>query len=334
MSSEQPAGLATESGDYGDLYYNDTHLGGHGDYSWESEHWRTFFRGVARKLTVLLNPRTSLDVGCAKGLLVQALAEIDVDAQGTDISEYAVSTAHPDVRDRLSVTSATEPIEGRYDLISCIEVLEHMSPEDASVAMDNLCAATDRVLFSSTPTDFGEATHVNVNPTARWASWFAERGFYRRTDLDLEFVSPWAAIFERGEPSLPVLVEHYEALLSPLKLEVADKRRGLLEADRDITELKRRVESASSAAAAGPTVVRPDDLAFLKAHEELTARDHVIGLEATVTRQQRELVNARDRVMGLRKKLEAAREEIKAIRASTTWKLGRSVTRPLGKLRG
>src|SRR3954454_24949398 len=114
--------LSTTTADYDGHYYNDAHLGGHGDYDWASEHWRNFFTGVAQRIVGLVEPQTVLDVGCAKGLLVQALAALDVDARGSDISEFAISAAHADVAGRLWVASATEPIDGRYDLITCIEV--------------------------------------------------------------------------------------------------------------------------------------------------------------------------------------------------------------------
>src|SRR4051794_30979051 len=110
--------LATTDVDYGATYYNDSHLGGHGDYDWASDHWRNFFLGIAQRIVGLLEPESVLDVGCAKGLLVQALTSLGVDARGSDISEFAVSAAHPDVADRLWVADATEPIDGRYDLIT------------------------------------------------------------------------------------------------------------------------------------------------------------------------------------------------------------------------
>ena len=121
----------TRSEDYSSTYYNDAHLGGYDHYTWDNDEWRTFFLSVADRIVGVVNPRTVLDVGSARGLLVQALASRNVDAVGIDISEHAVQTAHEDVRDRLRVESATEPLGGPYDLVTCIEVLEHMAPGDA-----------------------------------------------------------------------------------------------------------------------------------------------------------------------------------------------------------
>ena len=175
----------TSSDDYTPAYYS------HGDYEgydWETERWREFFLSAAGRIRAMTNARTCLDVGCAKGLLVQALVAVGVDATGVDLSGDAIAGAHEDVRDRLSVASATEPIEGRYDLITCIEVLEHMSPTDAQTAIDRMCAASDLILFTSTPGHFDEPTHVNVRPTAEWVAAFAERGYFRRTDVNLDFL--------------------------------------------------------------------------------------------------------------------------------------------------
>src|ERR1035437_2803921 len=115
--------LGTTSGDYTMGYYA-THLGGDEEYSWDSPSWRAFFSYVADKVVSLTGATRVQDVGCARGLLVQALVEKGVDAYGADISETAIASADPDIRDRLTVATAVEPIEGSWDLLTCIEVVE------------------------------------------------------------------------------------------------------------------------------------------------------------------------------------------------------------------
>ena len=156
--------------------------------------------------------------------------------------------AHEEVRDRLRVASATEPIDGRYDLITCIEVLEHMSPADAQAAIDNMCEASERVLFSSSPGDFDEPTHVNTHPTAAWAAWFAERGFFRRTDVNLEFLSAWAVLLRtrRSRHALrrgaPLRGLGGAALTS----EVHEKTTALLSAHRAMSDLHDQINELES----------------------------------------------------------------------------------------
>jgi hypothetical protein len=198
-----------------------------------------------------------------------------------------------------------------------------MAPADAQKAIDSMCAATDRILFSSTPADFKESTHINVHPTARWAAWFAERGFFRRTDADTAFLTPWAVLFERDDPARRTLVERYETQLAPLHLELSEKRQGLLEMSRIVAEL----ESLRA-------TMHVDDSGLLARHSELTALDHVLGLEATAARQGYELKAARARLKRMRERLEERDREIAALRGSRTWKIGRIFTNPLGRLKG
>ncbi len=308
----------TTAEDYGRRYY--THcLGSDEPYSWDSPGWRTWFTGVARQLKRVLPPfSTLLDVGCAHGLLVQALVAEGVDARGFDVSTTAIAEAHPDVRDRVYVASATEPIAGRYDVVTCIEVLEHMSPLEAQVAIDNMCAVTDRVVLSSTPEDFHEATHINVHPLADWVADFAARGFYRRVDVDLSFLTPWAACFERAPLTTRDLAHRYEAHLYPLVLEVTAKRTALLEAQREVDRL---AEEGDLDALRAELDAARAELADLR-HQLLLQRDHAIGREAAAA-------TARMEAERLRHELAAATHDLTAIRSSERWRLGGALVAPV-----
>src|SRR5512147_635533 len=104
------------------------------------EGWLAQFGRIADAIVRDIQPHTVLDVGCAIGLLVETLRGRGVEAYGVDVSEYAIEQVHPSVRPYCRVGGATEPFGRQYDLITCIEVLEHMPPEQAQVAIANLCA--------------------------------------------------------------------------------------------------------------------------------------------------------------------------------------------------
>ena len=313
----------TRSEDYSSTYYNDAHLGGYDDYAWDNDQWRTFFLSLADRIIGLVNPRTVLDVGSARGLLVQALGTKGVHASGIDISEHAVASAHPDVRDHLRVASATEPIGGRYDLVTCIEVLEHMAPVDAQLAIDSITASTDVVLFSSSPADHDEPTHVNTRPTAQWAAWFAERGFFRRTDVDVSFLSPWAVLFERADLTLHTLTRRYEQQFAAVNAELVQKRQALLESHRRISSLHEQLESGVSGKVAeqAAQVERWREEVLAARHQLLTTRDHVIGTEAEVARLTRENTQQRSQLTRSRKQLANVRGRLK----ETKLRVGRLV---------
>src|ERR1700676_5586381 len=87
--------------------------------------WLGFFGTVADQLVRTFAPRTALDVGCAMGMLVESLWDRGVVAEGIDVSEYALSCVRPDMRPHCRYGSIVDGVPGRYDLVSCIEVLEH-----------------------------------------------------------------------------------------------------------------------------------------------------------------------------------------------------------------
>jgi SAM-dependent methyltransferase len=317
--------LGTTSGDYTAGYYA-SHLGSDEVYSWDSPGWRRFFSDVADKVVSLTGAKRVMDVGCARGLLVQALVERGVDAYGADISETAIDSAHPDIRDRLTVATAVEPMEGSWDLLSCIEVVEHMSPADADHAITNMCAVTDRVLFSSGPGDYSEPTHVNVRPPADWAAAFAEQGFYRRTDVDLTILTPWAVLFERENLDIRAVVHRYEAYAYPMRVEVLDKRAALLEAHRTTGASHRGQGDLDS------------QIADLK-HRLLTSRDHAIGAEATAARATRDAkgaandnaqlqANFNDFILEAGRRTAGLEQEIQDLKSSTRWRAGGWVAAP------
>ena len=198
------------------------------------EEWLRFFGGIAERITADIAATRVLDAGCAIGLLVEALVARGVDAHGVDISEYAIAQAAPAIAGRCRAASLTTPLEGRYDLIVCIEVLEHMPAADARVALANICAHTDDVLFSSSPTDFGETTHVNVQPPEVWAEAFAREGLLRDLDYDASYITPWAVRFRRRAEPVPRIVREYERTAARLMIERNELRQQVLRFDRQV----------------------------------------------------------------------------------------------------
>lgn len=175
-----------------------------------NDHWLSIFGDLADRIIAEIGPRSVLDAGCALGMLVEQLRARGVDAEGIDISDYAIAQADESVRPYVRVGSITEPFNRRYDLIVCIEVLEHMPRADAEAAIANMCAWSDDILFSSSPHDHKEPTHFNVNPPEYWAERFACHGFFRDVDFDASFIAPWAARFRRRNDPLHRIVRDYE----------------------------------------------------------------------------------------------------------------------------
>jgi GT2 family glycosyltransferase len=168
-----------------------------------TEHWLTFFGALADHIIRHLRPSRAFDAGCAMGMLVEAFWDRGVEAWGVDISEYAISQTRRDMAPYCRTGSLAEPIEGAYDVITCIEVLEHMPAEDAVKAVENMCRATNTIFFSSTSSDFAEPTHCNVRPAIYWLKLFGGFDFQPVLRFDCDSLVPHAILFQRSMTKLP-----------------------------------------------------------------------------------------------------------------------------------
>lgn len=209
-----PGTMVDELANYYDRDYYE-HYGNEGDapYRVDEGQWLDFFGSIADRIVEDLAPRSVLDAGCAIGLLVDALRQRGVEAWGVDVSEWAISQVPASVRSYCRVASLTEELEGHFDLITIIEVIEHLPDSVADQVVANLCRHADAVLFSSTATGFEETTHINVRTPDHWADLFASHGFFRDFDYVADYLSKDAILFCHGTPDANGLVTGYEQVL-------------------------------------------------------------------------------------------------------------------------
>lgn len=259
------------------------------------EQWLGFFAAVAERLIEAIGPTRVLDVGCAMGFLVEALRRRGVEAWGVDVSAYAIGQVDASVAPfcRVSSIGAALPADWpeRFDLVTCIEVLEHLPPAEAPAAIAWLCGLADDILFSSTPSDHAEPTHLNVQPVDYWAGLFAQAGFYRDLDFEARFLTPWALRLRRGRP-LPgaaPLVRGYERQLLRLADEIEGRRTVTAELRAQVAEMERQLQAAQARAEALDGAQNQADLDLMVLRRErdnladqLAAwRGRWLGLEAS-----------------------------------------------------
>ena len=231
-----------------DAYYYAT---GCGQFPYErNEAWLASFGAIADRIVDDIGPTTVLDAGCALGMLVETLRERGVQAFGVDISPYAIQNVHPSIQPYCWVGSLTDALPQKYDLIVCIEILEHMPPEEGTRAIANLCAYTEDILFSSSPSDFKEATHFNVQPPEYWAEQFARHGFFRDVDFDASFVTSWATRFRKTRAPVGRVVAGYERRWWQLQQENRarhelniEQRKGLADKEHDLQVLRVQLQN-------------------------------------------------------------------------------------------
>ena len=98
--------------------------------------------------------RRTLDVGCATGFLVEALRDLGLDAHGCDVSSYAVEHAAPGALGyvRLGDLGSGLPYDdGEFDLVSALEILEHLPPDLVPGALSELRRVCGGVVYATIP---------------------------------------------------------------------------------------------------------------------------------------------------------------------------------------
>jgi 2-polyprenyl-6-hydroxyphenyl methylase/3-demethylubiquinone-9 3-methyltransferase len=95
-----------------------------------------------------------LDVGCGGGILAEAMARRGAKVTGIDLSEKALRVAQLHLQEsRLDIRyekAAAEEFHGEFDLVTCMELLEHV-PEPSSMvaACARLARPGGQVFFST-----------------------------------------------------------------------------------------------------------------------------------------------------------------------------------------
>lgn len=131
------------------------------DDSW---HWQNLFLDVApfRYITEKYRPESAFDVGCGNGLYLRLLQDagiktvfgvdgIDPSATVLDAAEYA----KVDLQLPYSVGK-------RFDVVFCLEVVEHIAPETTDVLFDTIAAhAKDLIVFSMAEPGQPGNGHIN-----------------------------------------------------------------------------------------------------------------------------------------------------------------------------
>jgi 2-polyprenyl-6-hydroxyphenyl methylase/3-demethylubiquinone-9 3-methyltransferase len=115
------------------------------DQHWQcDEHLRTPLVG-----------RTALDVGCGAGLLAEPLARLGAKVTGLDATAELVAVAR-DHAAKIGLeidyrAGDVQEVEGQFDLITCMEVIEHVADPAAFLQALAKRLAPDGLLVLSTP---------------------------------------------------------------------------------------------------------------------------------------------------------------------------------------
>ncbi len=137
------------------------------------------YRQLATALCETIDFASHLDVGCGQGLLLGPMLERGKDVAGIEGSPAAREFTPPALRERIRTANLTEVVVGqRYDLVSCVEVLEHVPASFADAAVGFLTgSARSWIYFSAAIPRQPGVGHINCQPSLYWMLAFARHGW-------------------------------------------------------------------------------------------------------------------------------------------------------------
>jgi SAM-dependent methyltransferase len=103
----------------------------------------------------------TLDIGCATGFVVEALRELGIDAEGNDVSRWAVTHASPGARGHVRQGNLLGKLpykKRQFDLVTALETLEHLPPAAIPKAIRELARVTNGWVVATIPS-FGHNDH-------------------------------------------------------------------------------------------------------------------------------------------------------------------------------
>lgn len=125
------------------------------------------------------HPDSVLDLGCGIGHFLKPFHDNGTYVYGVDGSQYAIETGIIP-RDQLTVHNLEEPFdpERQFDLVLCIEVLEHLSPESADTIVNTIATSGQTAVVSAAPPGQGGSYHINERNADYWIDKFNQEGMY------------------------------------------------------------------------------------------------------------------------------------------------------------
>lgn len=134
---------------------------------------------ILSRLFDIYKPQSVADFGCGHGAWLQAAGQLGCkQLQGFDgtwvkpdnILNPGIRFTPINMEDRIT-------LEYKYDLAISVEVAEHLSESRARTFVEDICKASDIVIFSAAIPEQGGTNHINEQWQSYWVNLFKEKDY-------------------------------------------------------------------------------------------------------------------------------------------------------------
>lgn len=130
------------------------------------------YEHVANSLIRHISFNTAYDVGCANGFILSHFLSTGKSVRGIELSAAVTGVLPEEIRGVVDIGDFSEA-EGKWDLVCCIEVAEHVAPSKSVPLVQKLTElAHDFIYFTAAPPGQSGVGHINCRPHKDWIKWF------------------------------------------------------------------------------------------------------------------------------------------------------------------
>jgi Methyltransferase domain len=156
--------------------------------------WRGEYDAIADALANRLSFSSVLDLGCGNGFLIARLGRLGKSVSGVDGSVHVLECVPTELIPKIRILDLTTSVRlGRFDLVICSEVAEHLDAQYADTLVDSVCEnSAGLVFFTAALVGQGGLYHLNEQPHDYWIAMFHRRQFgldYQMTQILREDLS-------------------------------------------------------------------------------------------------------------------------------------------------
>ncbi len=134
-------------------------------------------------------PPSYLDVGSGTGAMTAVARGIGIDALGVDMIAQSP--------DKYYDLNGPMNLDRDFDLVTCIEVAEHIAPVHTKILCGNIARHVKDlgvlVFTAAAPGQAGDG-HVNLRLANEWRTLFYDRRLHYREDLTFKLKMAWQLI--------------------------------------------------------------------------------------------------------------------------------------------
>jgi SAM-dependent methyltransferase len=209
-----------------------------------------FDENMIKAVVNLYKPLKCLDLGCGPGYYVRYLRDQGVDAWGVepeDLTELFKSPGHQ-IQQNIS-----EPFDlnEKYDLVLCLEVVEHIAREFEDVVFDNILRHMGKYLIFSGATPGQQGTgHINERRESHWFSHLVRRGLVllhqESVKIRMACTLPWyvknISVWKLTHPD----VRNWEEIIAEKDSQVLTYELSLANLTKEVEDLQSKLQRTQS----------------------------------------------------------------------------------------